>query len=250
MCLIAFAYQVHPWYPLVVVSNRDEFLERPTERLHKWQGEGIVAGKDLQQGGTWMGGSLSGRFAAVTNIRRPGMEAGEKSRGHLPLRFLRNETKQALESVEKDRDEYRGFNMIAGSDRDIFYLHNHKEGPHAERLAPGVHALSNASLNTPWPKVEKAKKHVETLLASSGSTLDPDAFFKAMQNAEPADDRELPDTGIGKQLEKQLSSMFIDLPEYKTRCQTMFIVRKDGKITMIERMTDARTGTGHYEWHV
>lgn len=178
------------------------------------------------------------------------MEAGEKSRGHLPLRFLRGETKQAIESVEKDRNEYRGFNMIAGSEKEIFYLHNHKEGPYAERLAPGVHALSNASLNTPWPKVEKAKKHVEALLASSKSTLDPDAFFKAMQNAEPAADQDLPDTGVDKQLEKQLSSMFIDLPEYKTRCQTMFIVRKDGKITMLERNTDDSAGTSHYEWHV
>ncbi|GEK57845.1 NRDE family protein [Marinococcus halophilus] len=250
MCLIALAHQAHPWFPLVVVSNRDEFLERPTKRLHKWQGEGIIAGKDLKQGGTWMGGSLSGRFAAVTNIRRPGMEAGEKSRGHLPLRFLRNETKQALEAVQKDRNEYRGFNMIAGSGKEVFYLHNHKDGPHVERLTPGVHALSNASLNTPWPKVEKAKKQIETLLASSENTLHPESFFTAMRNAEPAADQDLPDTGIDKQLEKQLSSMFIDLPEYKTRCQTLFTVRKDGKITMIERMTDARTGTGRYEWHV
>ncbi len=250
MCLIALAHQAHPWFPLVVVSNRDEFLERPTKRLHMWQGEGIIAGKDLKQGGTWMGGSLSGRFAAVTNIRRPGMEAGEKSRGHLPLRFLRNETKQALEAVQKDRNEYRGFNMIAGSGKEVFYLHNHKDGPHVERLTPGVHALSNASLNTPWPKVEKAKKQIETLLASSENTLHPESFFTAMRNAEPAADQDLPDTGIDKQLEKQLSSMFIDLPEYKTRCQTLFTVRKDGKITMIERMTDARTGTGRYEWHV
>jgi uncharacterized protein with NRDE domain len=232
MCLIVFAWRPGQPLPLVLAANRDEFYQRPSAPLGEWPDvPGLYAGRDLQAGGTWLGVGSNGRFAAVTNIRDPRQTLGPRSRGELPVEFLRGSLAPAayLQAVAQRRSEYSGFNLLVGDDRQLWYL-NAREGQ-ARRLEEGLYGLSNDALDTPWPKVVKARAGLAERLAHPGlhSLLEP------LADAGQACDDELPDTGVGLELERLLSSPFIRSASYGTRASTALVVHADGTRQLLER---------------
>ena len=232
MCLIVFAWRPGHALPLIVAANRDEFHARPSLPLEHWDdAPQIVAGRDLQAGGTWIGVTTDGRFAALTNIRAPGSPLGERSRGELPERFLRGAQSPALylEELTRSLGQYSGFNLLVGNLTELWYL-NSKEGtPRA--LSPGVYGLSNAALDTPWPKLLSTRSALQACLGAPAR----DRLLEIMSDSQPAADTELPATGISYEMEKLLSSAFIASPTYGTRASTVLIRRADGSMAMTER---------------
>ena len=228
MCLIVLAYQVHPIYPLVLAANRDEFYERPATPARFWTSEPhLLAGRDLRGGGTWLGITRHGRFAALTNHRdlnRP-TKAGP-SRGSIVLSAL----KAPLEPG--DTSIYEGFNLLHGSIPGLRYHNN--IGPEDMPLETGVHGLSNAFLNTPWPKVQRAKRDLERALDLSGRPL-MERLFTLLRDKVRAHDETLPRTGLTLDLERALSSVFIRTSTYGTRCSTVMLVGQDGRVHFEER---------------
>lgn len=232
MCLIVFAWQPGHALPLIVAANRDEFHARPSLPLAHWaDAPWIIAGRDLQAGGTWLGVDSSGRFAALTNIRKPGSPAGERSRGELPERYLRGQlSPQAyLDEVSGQLRHYAGFNLLVGDDQQLWYL-NSDIGV-AQRLEAGIYGLSNAELNTPWPKLLRAREALHGCLDAA----DTQALLRLLSDAQPAGDAELPNTGVPYEWEKRLSSIFIASADYGTRASTVVIRRADGSALITER---------------
>lgn len=230
MCLIIFAHQADPRYSLVVAANRDEFFSRSTKDADFWPEDSsdkrILAGKDLVAGGTWLGLTTSGRFAAVTNIRDPSQqEQKPKSRGELTLRFLGGSETPAeyCQSLSSQFNQYAGYNLLLGDQHEMFYLNNQEAEMH--RLEPGVYGLSNGVLDSTWPKVERGRQQLKQLM-SSNADLATDQLISMMANRTKAEDADLPNTGIPIELERRLSSAFIQNPErqYGTRCSTAIIV--------------------------
>lgn len=231
MCLIVFAWRPSHSQPLIVAANRDEFYARPTQPLMQWpDAPRIHAGRDLEAGGTWMGIGSDGRFAALTNIRDPGQPTGRRSRGELVARYLSGA--QSLEEYLADTrsrtTEYTGFNLLLGDARRLYYLSSTR--PEPQCLAEGVYGVSNAGLNTPWPKLVKARAALAGCLADP----QPAALFELLADPTPAAAAELPDTGVGLATETLLSSVFIASPHYGTRASTVLIVNADGRRQMIE----------------
>lgn len=226
MCLIALAYKVHARFPLIVAANRDEFLSREADPAHFWPDLPLVlAGRDRRALGTWMGITLSGRFAALTNhrdLRRPPI-AGP-SRGLLVRDAL-------LAEPEADPVAREGYNLLHGPIEALRYRSNITGEDRV--LQPGIHGLSNALLNTPWPKVVRAKQSMERMVLSDRP--DPEAMFRLLQDARPAADHQLPETGLGIDRERALSSIRIDLPGYGTRCSTVMLVSATGLVRFEER---------------
>jgi uncharacterized protein with NRDE domain len=228
MCLIALAYKMHPRFPFIIATNRDEFHDRAAAPAAFWSdAPDLLAGRDLRAGGTWMGITRSGRFAAITNYRdlhhpRP---AGP-SRGML--------VRQALEQgVDPQTTEvYAGFNLLYGP-LDALRYHNNIQ-PADTPLPPGIHGLSNEFLDGPWPKVQRAKAALQHVLASPEEDLVTGLFDLLMDDATAADDR-LPDTGLPMDLERAVSSIFIRTAGYGTRCSTVILVDQDGHVRFEER---------------
>ncbi|OCA84445.1 hypothetical protein A8F94_17250 [Bacillus sp. FJAT-27225] len=244
MCLILFAYKVHPRYPLIVAANRDESYERPTSPAHFWEDEpAILAGRDLEKMGTWMGVTKFGRFAALTNFRDPKeMQAtGKLSRGELVADFLRGKAtpEEYMNAAAQKGSLYPGFNFLAGDQSSLYYFSN-IEGVVRE-VAPGIHGVSNHLLNTSWPKVERGKRGLEQLIHKEDATLKTDLFF-LLKNADPANDADLPDTGVGLELERMLSPMFIKSEGYGTRCSTVLLM-EEGQLSYTERTFQADSYT-------
>lgn len=236
MCLILFAHEAHPEYRLVVAANRDEFYERPTAPAGWWEdAPRVLAGRDLRSGGTWLGITPGGRFAAVTNYRE--MEPappGTPSRGHLVGDFLRGEEPPAayLGALSARAGEYAGFNLLVGDGSSLWYASNRGGG--VAGLRAGVYGLSNGLLDTPWPKVERGRAALGEVVAEGGG-IDPEALFRILWDAEPAPDPLLPETGVGIERERMLSSPFIASPTYGTRASTVLLVRRDGTAAFVER---------------
>lgn len=228
MCLIALAYHVHPRYPLVVMANRDEFLHRPSAAAHFWEdAPQLFAGRDLQAGGTWMGVSREGRFAALTNYRDLRVPAVEgPSRGLL--------VRHALEAgvALHDTARYSGFNLLYGGISDLRY-HSNITGLDVP-LEGGVHGLSNALLNTPWPKVQRAIRALEQALEGPEGEL-TGRLFAALADETLAAEEALPDTGLSVEQERVLSPIFIRTPGYGTRASTVVLVDGDGVVHFHER---------------
>lgn len=228
MCLITLAYHIHPRFPLVLAANRDEFHERPTAPAGWWSdAPHLLAGRDLRAGGTWLGITRQGTFAALTNHRdlRRAPKQGP-SRGLL--------VRTALEGTATldDTAAYEGFNLLHGP-LDALHYHNNIE-PTDVALEPGIHGLSNALLNTPWPKVQRAKAALERALNSSDAAL-VDELFALLTDPQQASEEGLPDTGLALPMERALSSVFIDTTGYGTRCSTVLLVHADGRILFEER---------------
>lgn len=232
MCLIVFAWRPGHALPLIVAANRDEFYARPTQALTAWEDTpGVHAGRDLEAGGTWLGVGPQGRFAALTNIRDPGQPLGPRSRGELVAGYLQGElgVEAYLDQVASRSKQYSGFNLLVGDERQLGYLHAREAAPRL--LEPGVYGLSNAGLDTPWPKLVKARRGLERLLDSA----EPQQLLTLLADAEPASDGELPETGVGLATEKLLSSVFIASQNYGTRASTVLIVDDQGIRRLIER---------------
>jgi uncharacterized protein with NRDE domain len=232
MCLIVFAWRpTHP-QPLILAANRDEFYARPTLPLAQWEdGPHVYAGRDLEAGGTWLGVTAEGRFAALTNIRDPGQPLGRRSRGELVAQFLTGSMpiEAYLREVAGRSAEYSGFNLLVGDREALHFLS--AASPIPQRLAPGIYGVSNAGLDTPWPKLLKAK----AALSEQLNEPDPEAMFGFLADAEAAPDADLPSTGVGLATEKLLSSVFIASPNYGTRASTVLMSNADGSRRLIER---------------
>ena len=236
MCLILFANKIHPDYPLVLAANRDEHYARPAAPAALWKDEPrIYGGRDLEQGGTWLGVTRAGAFAAVTNYRGGvGAKHPLRSRGELAAGYLRGYQRPAdyLAQVRSDADAYNGFNLIAGNLTEMHVMSN--RGDPGGSIEPGVHGLSNHLLNTPWPKVERGKKRLRELLGT-GSQAMIDGLFSLLGERTIAADDALPATGVGVERERVLSPAFIVSPGYGTRASTVVLIGNDGKVIFIER---------------
>ena len=237
MCLITFAYRVHPRYPLVLIANRDEFYRRPTQAADYWSdAPHILAGRDLRGGGTWMGVTKDGRFAALTNIRaRREMKADAPSRGHLVRRYLAEPGSAwtYAQGLQDDEAPYNGYNLLVGDAGELVWTSNRIAAP--RRLEGGLYGISNHLLDTPWPKVERSKQRLDAAL--SRDDLDPLDLLDLLRDTEQAPDEALPDTGVGLDLERQLSPPFIAMPDYGTRASSVLLVRDDGLVSFTEEVT-------------
>jgi len=230
MCLLAIAYKVHVHYPLVVVANRDEFLDRPTRPLHYWEdAPHILAGRDERAGGTWMGLTVEGRFAALTNhrdLRAPQVQG--PSRGQLVHRVL-----EADLAALDERHQYAGFHLIHGLVDDLWYVSNIREDIH--RLEAGYHGLSNHPLNTDWPKVRRIRDGLKRVMAAGDLRAHVDPLFALMQDTTTPDPAHLPDTGVGAEWERVLGRVFVQAKGYGTRSTTVLLVDHRGRAFMEER---------------
>ncbi len=239
MCLIVFAYQVHPDYPLIVLANRDEFYQRPTRAAQFWpETPTILAGKDLQSGGTWLGVSKAGRFAAVTNFREKKTNNSLfKSRGEIPINFLSSEisSEQYCQNLVDQSEQYDGYNALLFDGKKLCYasnkITNYKTEKH-QMIKPGVYGISNHLFDTPWPKVLRSKKALQKQLTQP---VDIKKLFTILADDTKAQDHELPDTGIGFEFEQLLSSCFIKSPQYGTRSSTIILYNKEKQIQFYER---------------
>jgi uncharacterized protein with NRDE domain len=248
MCLIAFALDADPGCPLLIAANRDEFLDRPTEALHRWRladGTEIVAGRDLRDGGTWLGLSPGGRVAMLTNVRHPLAGPGSRSRGELVTRWLQQPGGDGDEdrlAGAIDPGAYGGFNLVVGDfhRRRWTWLSNRDpQAPHEARpirlhrraLEPGVYGLSNASLDTPWPKTLRLKRAVADALSGLRGPAATDEWMRplarTLADRDPAEPPEMPHTGVPDDLERALSSPFVHMPDraYGTRSSLVVSAR-------------------------
>jgi uncharacterized protein with NRDE domain len=246
MCTLLFAWQVDPARPLIVAANRDEFYARPTAVASTWPralagDPEIVAGRDLLAGGTWLGVTREGRFAALTNVREPFVATppGAPSRGGLVAEFLRGRAAPAAYVTALRPDTYAGFNLIVGDRDSLWYLSN-RSGP-ARALAPGVYGVSNAAMDTPWPKVRRGRENLARLVAAGEATAE--ALLVLLADRAQAPDAELPATGVGLAMERVLSPLLIASPGYGTHSSTAVIIHRDGTVEFREHTHDpARTG--------
>jgi uncharacterized protein with NRDE domain len=234
MCLILLAWQAHPDYPLVVAANRDEFFSRRTAATDFWHdAPTVLAGRDLEAGGTWLGITRSGRFAALTNFRDPSRNrSGAPSRGELVSRFLTCSLTAAayLAELESGANRYNGFNLIFGDPDGLWCFSNCGEGTRS--LAPGVYGLSNHLLDTPWPKVERGKS---ALRAALMALPDETPLFDLLSDERIAPDEALPRTGVSIEWERLLSAAFVRSPDYGTRSATVLLQDRHGKVRFIEQ---------------
>jgi uncharacterized protein with NRDE domain len=239
MCLIAFAWDPSAATRFVMAANRDEFYARPSVPAAWWPTHPDVwAGQDLQAGGTWMGITRRGRFAAITNVREPHPgRADMLSRGLLVLDFLVGQASPLdyLAAVADRADQFRGFNLLVGElygpSPALAYFSN-RGGNAPATLAPGVYGMSNAALDTPWPKVVSLTSAL-TLLKAADAPLE--AYLRPLEDRRVAPDPDLPSTGVTLALERVLSAPFIISPEYGTRSQTVLMASADGDVEVLER---------------
>jgi uncharacterized protein with NRDE domain len=231
MCLIYLAHRVDPFYRLVVAANRDEYHLRPSAPAAWWQdGSGILAGRDLQAGGTWMGITRGGRFAAITNYRDPTRQrADAASRGHLVSGFLGGgePALDYLARIAGEGERYNGFSLLVHDGATLAFYSNRGGAP--ETVAPGVHGLSNHQLDEPWPKVEEGKLDLLGMLARGAAT--PAGLLGLLDRREPA-------------VPGALSARFILGSQYGTRCSSIILVDADGEVLFRERSFDA-AGEAH-----
>lgn len=226
MCLVLFAVAPHPAVPLVVLANRDELHRRPSALAARWaDAPHVFAGRDLEKGGTWLGVGRGGRFGAVTNVRHPSARKEGRSRGALVADFLRGDAPARAFAEAIDRPAFPAFNLLLADEEGVFYTNELGE---LRALAPGIHGLSNARLDDPWPKVERGKAALARGLGALPGPLDDAAAFAALSARAFAPDPSLPSTGVDIALERALSPAFVELPGYGTRSQTRLVLRRDG----------------------
>jgi len=243
MCLILFSYRSHPTCPLILAANRDEFYDRPTARASFWkEAPDMLAGRDLKDGGTWLGITKSGRMAAITNYRDPRtLKAGAPSRGGLVSGFLRGDETpgEYIQRIRRDSARYNGFNLLLGDNSGLFHFSNTTDT--IREISPGVHGISNHLLDTPWPKVRRGTRLLDDLISFGDNPL-PDEILEILADTSRPDDRDLPDTGVGLEWERMLSSIFIKSEGYGTRSSTVILVDTQGNVRFIERSFSARPG--------
>lgn len=249
MCVLFLALDQHPRWPVIVATNRDEQYGRATVPAGRWREDPhVIAGRDAQAGGTWFGATDGGRWAALTNVRDlPAHRDTARSRGDLPAAFLRDSASPEafVREVFNQREAFNPFNLLVGHGADVWVVSTHESAPY--RVSAGVRGLSNATLDVPWPKVERGKRHLSHVL--SQGTVSPEALFDFLADAEPAPDEALPETGVGLEWERTLSPIYIASPDYGTRASTVLLLDRSGGGRLIERTTapeasgEARTFT-------
>ena len=235
MCLVAFAWKTHPRWRLVMVGNRDEFHDRPAAPLDTWPGRTLKAGRDLRSGGTWMGLGLNGLAAVVTNVRDGHAPAREGlSRGALPTRFLEGQTAAGdyVAAIGEAGGDYPPFNLVVADADACCYLGNHPD-LHQQTVLPGVHGLSNGAFDAPWPKTRMLRDTLQTWCAAGIDDLTQ--LWAALSDEAIAADTDLPDTGVGIELERMLSAAFIRGPRYGTRASTIITIDHAGQGWIHER---------------
>lgn len=235
MCLLLFGVKACPSFPFILAANRDEFYQRPTATMNFWpENPCILAGKDLECGGTWFGINTQGRFAALTNYRDPRtLKTGAPSRGDIIVKFLesKDSTPDFLNILKSESDRYNGFNLLAGDCHTQYWFSNQTQAITA--VPPGIYGISNHLMNTPWPKVSTGKRSLAK--AIDAETLDAKTLFKLLSDSATPADELLPDTGVGLEWERLLSPLFIKSPTYGTRSSIAMGITSQGKIQVTER---------------
>jgi len=238
MCLIFLSLHVHPTYKLILAGNRDEFYNRKTAPASFWQDHpDVLGGRDLEAGGTWMGVTRSGKISFITNYRDPqNINPQAPSRGMLVSDYLESDVAPDiyLHRIAPKAKQYNGFNLVTGNADALYYLSNYGKG--VEKISDGFHGLSNHLLETPWPKVVRGKEKLADIL--TGKKINTDHLMDALYDDQVASDDQLPDTGVGLERERVLSSMFIKSPGYGSRCSTVLLIDQSNTLTFSERSYD------------
>jgi uncharacterized protein with NRDE domain len=237
MCLALFALDAHPHYVLAIAANRDEYHARPAARA-AWWSEGWLAGRDLKAGGTWFGVTRTARWAFVTNVREPSRhDPNAPSRGSLVPAVLADTASPAasLARIVTGATAQNGFNLVAGIGAQAAWGSN--RGVAAQTLPAGIHGVSNAALDTPWPKVTRTKAFVAAWCESAETDIAP--LFAMLADTRLAPDAELPSTGVTLERERMLSSPFIVSEGYGTRCSTVLTLSRSGAAHFVERSFDS-----------
>jgi uncharacterized protein with NRDE domain len=240
VCLIVFALDRHPRYRLVLAANRDEYFNRPTAPAAFWtDAPQVLAGRDLEAGGTWLGVTRDGRLAALTYFREPVVPVHRlPSRGKLAADFLAGSMtpEEYLDTLRREEGQYGGFNILFGNARGLYYHTN--RGDVSVNVAAGCHGLSNGLLDTPWPKVAAARERLGCVLQND--SLEAEALFALLADRTPYPDPLLPDTGIGIERERHLSPIFIAGSDYGTRSTSIVLIDRDNRLTFRERTWNER----------
>lgn len=240
MCLILFAYNVHPAYRLILAANRDEFYDRPSTPADFWgKHPQVLAGIDLKEKGTWLGVTRAGKFAAITNYRDPASWKDQApSRGKLVSRYLTGSSNAEtyLQKISPQAQHYNGFNMLLGDANELF-VYSNRGG--LQELSAGIYGLSNRLLDTPWPKVKRGKELLKAALTQKGAELE-EALFALLADRHIPKDSQLPDTGVNQEWERILSPMFITSPVYGTRSSTLLLIGKNKRIKMLEKVYNGK----------
>ncbi|WP_432667356.1 NRDE family protein [Wukongibacter baidiensis] len=244
MCIIFFAYKSHPQYKLILATNRDEFYERPTENARFWRHyPHVLGGRDLEKMGTWLGINRKGEFAAITNYRDFSLLVDDpKSRGDLVKGFLieSQAPKTYMKGIRERYHEYNPYNLLVGNMSSLYYYSNVEDK--IREVEPGIYGLSNALLDTPWPKLTRGKEKFENIIKSKDK-IDAEDLYDILFDRWTPEDEELPETGMGLEWERTLSSIFIESPNYGTRSSTVVLVDNSNHVTFIEKSlkdTDAK----------
>lgn len=257
MCLIALALRCHPRFDLVLIANRDEFFSRPAAKAAFWaDAPDILAGRDLEKGGTWLGVTRGGKFAAITNFREPSRSrADARSRGEVVARYLCQPEgpRDFLKGLLSECGSFNDFNLLLGrvapGGTELEYFSTVERSWRS--LQPGIYGLSNHLLDTPWPKVDRAKARLAEILSRSPDQLPIPRLFELLREDAVAPDESLPATGIGLEHERRLSPIFIQGSHYGTRCSTVvaFQLTNNSLIhcVFIERTYDGTSGSDHFQ---
>ena len=251
MCLVVFAWQVHPLYRLILAGNRDESHRRPTQDAHWWpDNESILAGRDLQGGGSWLAVSKSGRFATVTNFREGQIsKAGRNSRGALVTDFVAGSSSTQEYEASIANDKFAGFGLLLSDGKTMSYLSNRDDLE--AKLDPGIYGLSNASLDTPWSKVVRAKANLE-LLIDSGSVNETE-LLRLLADRTPAAVNDVEAEDLPFEIARALTAPFIVAPDYGTRSSSTVLWGNDDVIEFSERRFDLSgksTGESRFRFQV
>ena len=251
MCTLLLAYRAHPRYRLILAANRDEFYQRPTAAAAYWEvAPHLFAGRDLVHGGTWLGITTTGRIAALTNYREPlAVHQHGASRGQLASEFLKGAGggEEFVSALKRGGVSYSGYNLLLG-ETDRLYCYSNRNDE-IVRITPGIHGLSNHLLNTPWPKVVRGKQALARVLAAGQFSAED--LFAILADTTRAPDDQLPDTGVGLEMERLLSPIFIASERYGTRCSSLLLVDSEGRATFVERSFDGgapRDTTVYMDW--
>lgn len=238
MCLLFISFKLTPGYRLVLAANRDEFRHRPTVPLDYIDDEKtILAGRDLQGGGTWLGLSRKGKIAAITNFRKGGILRNDApSRGKIIDSYLRSgdTAEEFLAALQKKGSEYNGFNLILGDMDSLFYYTNQEVEKNPVALKPGFYGLCNHFLDSPWPKLVRGKKLLRPVMVES-EKIEPTTLFSLLTDSWHPEDNSLPETGVGLEWERLLGSIFIDGEFYGTRSSAVITISENGEAIFCEK---------------
>ena len=244
MCLIIFAHQANDQYPLILSANRDEVFGRKSREAQFWNGEvgcsNLLAGKDLQAGGTWIGVTLGGKFAAITNLRsNSDDDPALLSRGSLTLEYLigKKSPRNFAKTITEHLSDYKGFNLLLGNRDEVVFMNSREKS--ILNIQPGIYAFSNETLNSGYLKVTRGRDKLSKLL-NSGTEVTPDFLIEMMFDRTVAADNLLPNTGIPQSLERKLSAAFVSDPDrnYGTVCSTAFLTTSTGRTQFVEQNYD------------